>query len=128
MSLEIVIGTVFSKILSSSRSSRLEVFNEKKRAHNNFKEKRLCQRLFLDKATGWRPETLLKRGLSTDIFLCVFWNTRRELLDIFLLLVDFLFWCCCYCWCCHIKFLINYFLTPLGRQLKSCFHVVSCLF
>ena len=79
----------------------------KKWVHNNFTGKHLCQSLFFDKATSWRPETLSKRDFCTGRFLCLFWNTFWcELVDILLPLVDSI-WCCCCCWCCHIKFLIK---------------------
>ena len=79
----------------------------KKRVHNNFPGKRLCRSLFFDKTADWKPATLLKRDFSTDLFLCIFWNSWCESLDILLLFLD-IFWCCCYCWCCHIKFLLKW--------------------
>ena len=84
----IAIGTVFCKIMCSSRSR----CSTKKRVLINFTGKHLCWRLFSDKAAGWRPATLLKRGFSTGLFLCIFPNTFWcELIHILLLLVDIFF-------------------------------------
>ena len=91
----------------------------KKWVHNNFTGKHLCQSLFFDKATSWRPETLSKRDFCTGRFLCLFWNTFWcELVDILLSLVDSI-WCCCCCWCCHIKFLIKSSLS-LPEYTQDC--------
>ena len=109
MSLGIAIGTVFSKILCSSSSSCPEVFDKRlncKTVLNNFKEKLQCRSLFFDKAAG---------DFSIGLFLCIFQSFWCELLDILLLLLDDIFWCCYCFWCCHIRFLIKSSLTALGR-------------
>ena len=86
----------------------------------------MCWSLYFDEAAGWRPETLLKRDFSTDLFLCIFWNTWCELLDILLLLFDIFWWCCC-CWCCHINLQIKSSLTPLGRR-KAASTLLAAIF
>ena len=61
---------LFQKLLltllfSASRSSLPEVLCKKSILRNfaKFTEKHLCQRLFLNKVAGLRPETLLKKSL-----------------------------------------------------------------
>ena len=121
MSLGIAIETVFSKILCSSSSSCPEVFDKRlncKTVLNNFKEKRQCRSLFFDKAAG---------DFRTGLFLCIFQSFWCELLDILLLLLDDIFWCCYCFWYCHIKFLIKSWLTALGRG-KAVFTLLAAGF
>ena len=60
----------------------------KKHVLNNFTRKHLYWSLFIDKAAGRRPGTLLKRDFGIGLFLFIFWNTFwYEMVDVLLLLL-----------------------------------------
>ena len=125
ISLGIAIGTVFSKILYSSRSSCLEMF-DKKRVLINFIRKHLYWSLFIDKATSWRTGALLKET-SEQVFYCVYFETPSDVNWLICCCCWLIFSRCCCCWCCHIKFLIKSSLTPLGRR-KAVFTLLAASF
>ena len=56
---------LLSTLISINRSSRPEAFCRKGVLRNfvKFTGRQLCQSLFLNKVTGLRPATLLKKGL-----------------------------------------------------------------
>ena len=112
--------------MCSSRNIYRDVF-DKKSVLNNLTGKHLCRSLFLDKAAGWRPETLLKEDFSTGIFLCIFWNNFWfELFDILLLLVD-IFLMVLLLLLLPYQIPVKPSLTPLGKR-KAVFTLLDTIF
>ena len=94
ISLGIAIGTVFSKILCSSRSSRPEVFDEK-RVRNNFTGKYLCRSLFFTKLQA-EDTKIYSKETSAQVFSCVYLETPDLNWLIFCCCWLIFFWCCCW--------------------------------